>query len=117
MRPVWQFELVRDTNAPFQLVRNALLDGASYHRWHPRCRRADPQIVEDGERFVASCRFNRLGIEEDAWYTVEKQESRLLLTYRNRFKGWPVIFLMGWWRIRSERVWERLIESLNIVEN
>jgi len=117
MRPVWQFELVRDTNAPFQLVRNALLDGASYYRWHPRCRRADPQIVEDGECFVASCRFNRLGIEEDAWYTVEKQEGRLLLTYRNRFKGWPVIFLMGWWRIRSERIWERLIELLNIVEN
>ena len=112
MRPVWQFELVRDTNAPFQLVRDALLDGHGYHRWHPRCRKAAPQIVEDGERFVALCSFNRLCIEEDAWYMVEKQENRLLLTYKNRFKGWPAIILMGWWRIRSERLWERLIESL-----
>jgi len=115
MRPVWQFELVRDTNAPFDLVRKVLLDGDGYNNWHPRHRRADPQVIEDGERLVVLCCFDRLGVVEDAWYTVEPlaKDSRLLLTYRNRFKGWPVIFLMGWWRIRSEHLWERLIALLN----
>jgi hypothetical protein len=112
MRPVWQFELVRDTNAPFDLVREALLDGPGYNRWHPRRRRASPQIVEDGECFEVSCSFLGFGVHEDAWYIVEKLDGRLLLTYRNRFKGWPVVILMGWWRIRSERLWERFIASL-----
>jgi len=104
MRPVWQFELVRDTDAPFHLVREALLDGRRYGRWHPRRRRARPQIVEDGERFVALCSFDGLGVKEDAWFIVEKTDGRLLLTCRNRFKGWPVI---------SERLWDRFIASLN----
>lgn len=122
MRPVWQFELVRGTNAPFHLVREALLDGHGHRRWHPRRRRAAPQIVEDGGRFVILCSFDGLWVREDAWYTVEKCKieksgakedgGRLLLTYKNRFRGWPVIIMMGWWRIRSERLWERFIASL-----
>jgi hypothetical protein len=112
MRPVWQFEITRDTNAPFCLVREALLDGKGYSDWHPRCRGASPEILEDGERLEILCRFAKFGIEEEAWYIIEPSGERLQLTYRNRFKGWPVLLLMGWWRVRSERIWERFIESL-----
>jgi hypothetical protein len=119
-RPVWHFELVRDTNAPFALVREALLKGQDYRHWHPRRRSASPEIIEDGECFEILCRYKGLGVTEEASYRVERAnanananaDGRLLLIYKNRFKGWPVLPLMGWWRIRSEHIWERLIASL-----
>ena len=111
-RPVWHFELVRDTNAPFDLVRQKLLDGQAYYKWHPRHRSATPEIIEDGECFEIVCRFPGFFVYEEARYRVEAIDGRLLLTYRNRFKGWPVLPLMGWWRIKSERVWERFIACL-----
>ena len=112
-RPVWQFELTRDTNAPVGLVRETLLDGDNYGRWHPRHRQVSPQITEDGECFEILCIFSGFGVAEEARYRVEPLGGRLLLTYRNRFKGWPVILFMGWWRIVSERVWERFIAYLS----
>ena len=110
--PVWHFELARDTNAPFRLVRETLLNEQNYHLWHPRHRSAAPEIIEDGERFEILCRIRGFGVQEEAWYRVEPVDGRLLLTYRNRFRGWPVILLMGWWRFKSERIWERFIASL-----
>jgi hypothetical protein len=111
-RPVWHFELVRDTNAPYALVREALLDGERYSIWHPRHRSVNPEIIEDGEYLEIVCRFRKFAVLEEAWYRVEPIKGRLLLTYRNRFTGWPVIPLMGWWRVKSERIWERFIASL-----
>jgi hypothetical protein len=112
IHPVWHFELVRDTNAPFALVREALLNGQNYRAWHPRHRSVSPEIVEDGECLEILCRVRGFGVREEARYLVEPINDRLLLTYRNRFSGWPVILLMGWWRIRSEHIWERFISSL-----
>jgi hypothetical protein len=111
-RPVWHFELVRDTNAPFAFVREALLKGQDYHLWHPRRRSASPEIIEDGESFEILCCYQWLGVAEEARYRVERSDGRLLLVYKNRFRGWLVLPLMGWWRIRSEHVWERFIASL-----
>ncbi|MDR1842090.1 MAG: hypothetical protein LBQ86_09260 [Holophagales bacterium] len=117
-RPVWQFEIVRDTNAPFALARESLLNGKNYHLWHPRHRGVSPEIIEDGEVFEIRYSIHKFALSEDALYRVAPVNGdngingRLLLTYRNRFKGWPVILLMGWWRIRSERIWERFIEFL-----
>ena len=111
-RPVWQFELIRDTNAPFALVRDALLDGKGYGRWHPRHKSVNPEIVEDCGCFEIRYQMRRLGLLEEAHYRVEPAEGRLLLIYRGRFKGWPVLPLMGWWRIKSEKTWERFIASL-----
>jgi hypothetical protein len=113
-RPVWHFELVRDTNAPFALAREALLKGQDYHLWHPRRRSAFPEIIEDGESFEILCRYQGPGVVEEARYRVERANAngRLLLIYKNRFKGWLVLPLMGWWRIRSENIWERFIASL-----
>jgi hypothetical protein len=117
IRPVWQFELVRDTNAPLERVREALLNGQAYHLWHPRHRFVEPEIIEDGECFEVKCRIRGLGVCEEASYRAEPAEGRLVLTYKNRFKGWPVILLMGWWRIRSEHIWERLISSIPPTSN
>ncbi|MDR2697111.1 MAG: hypothetical protein LBB40_01385 [Holophagales bacterium] len=103
---------MRDTNAPFALVREALLNGQNYRLWHPRHRSVSPEIIEDGERLEILCRIRGLGVYEEARYFVEPTDGRLLLTYQNRFSGWPVIILMGWWRIRSEHIWERFIASL-----
>jgi hypothetical protein len=111
-RPVWHFELVRDTNAPMELVREALLKGQDYHLWHPRHRSAAPEIIEDGECFEILCHYQRLCVTEEARYRAEPSGGRLLLIYKNWFKGWPVLPLMGWWRIRSEHIWERFIASL-----
>ena len=113
IQPIWQFELVRDTNAPLKLVRDMLLNGQTYHLWHPRHRKVQPEIVEDGECLEISYNVRGLLVHEDVRYRVEPDHGRLLLTYRNRFKGWPVILLMGWWRIRSEHIWERLISSIS----
>ncbi|MDR0498304.1 MAG: hypothetical protein LBH03_01055 [Holophagales bacterium] len=112
IHPVWHFELVRDTNAPLALVREALLNGQNYSQWHPRHRTASPEIVEDGERLEVLCRIHKFGVREEARYIAEPANGRLLLTYRNRFSGWPVILLMGWWRIKSEHIWERFVSSL-----
>jgi len=111
-RPVWHFELVRDTNAPFALVRQTLLNGQNYRLWHPRHCSVIPEIIEDGECFEILCRIRGFGVHEEAMYRVEPVNERLVLTYRNRFKGWPAILLMGWWRLKSERIWERFIASL-----
>jgi hypothetical protein len=110
--PVWRFELVRDTNAPYALVREALLDGERYYAWHPRHRSVNPEIIEDGECLEIVCRMKGFAFSEEATYRVERLNGRLLLTFRNRFKGWPVIPMMGWWRLKTERIWERLIASL-----
>jgi len=118
-RPVWQFEIARDTDAPFALVRESLLDGQNYHLWHPRHRSVSPEIIEDGEVFEIKYNIRGFCVSEKALYRVEPLNGlngingRLLLTYRNRFKGWPVLPLMGWWRIRSERIWERFITLIN----
>jgi len=117
-RPVWQFEIVRDTNAPLALARELLLDGQNYHLWHPRHRNVSPRVIEDGERFKIQYSIRSFGVHEEAIYCAEPLNGingRLLLTYRNRFKGWPVILLMGWWRIRSERTWERFITLINTI--
>jgi hypothetical protein len=114
VRPAWSFELVRDTNAPLTVVRKALLNGDDYHKWHPRHSKAAPEIIEDGECLEIVCRTSTFGLHEEARYRVEPAAAggRLLLTYRNTFRGWPIILLMGWLRVRSERVWERFIASL-----
>ncbi|MCL1893222.1 MAG: hypothetical protein FWG02_03145 [Holophagaceae bacterium] len=111
-RPVWQFEIIRDTNAPLKIIRESLLNGRGYGLWHPRHKSVEPEIISDGE--YLEIKYNILGccVSEEAWYRVELMGERILLTYRNKFKGWPVLFLMGWWRIRSENIWDRFIASL-----
>ena len=114
MRPVWSLELVRDTNAPLEAVAAVLSDGAGFRRWHPRLK-AVPVRVEwdDPQRFEAGYRLRPCpGVLEEGCFEVRTEGGRLLLIHRVRFKGWPVILLMGWWRLRSHRMWERLVESL-----
>jgi hypothetical protein len=116
-RPVWSFEVVRDTDAPFDVVRRVLLDGKSYRSWNPRHARAELKVTEDGARLEVLRRARSIGAYEEATYRVEPLDGRLLLTYRSRFRGWAVLLFMGWWRVRSERVWERFIASLPPREN
>jgi hypothetical protein len=111
-RPVWSFEVVRDTDAPFDVVRKALLEDGGYRRWNPRHTKAELEVTEDGARLEVLRRARSLGASEEATYSVEPQDGRLLLTYRSRFRGWTVLLFMGWWRVRSERVWDRFVASL-----
>lgn len=114
MRPVWSFSLERTTNAPLEMVVARLKDGAAYGAWHPRHRRAELEVVhEDPFRLEVHQRVRPLpGVEELGRYIVTRQGEGLLLTYEARFKGWPVLLLMGWWRIASDKTWERFVEHL-----
>lgn len=111
-RPVWRLELARTTNAPFKVVRTALL--AEARPWHPRPGCSPLEISTDRPGLLELKQSERplWGVEECATYRVESFENHLLLSYQARFKGWPVLILMGYWRLKSHRIWERFVESL-----
>lgn len=113
-RPVWSFEEVRDTNAPVSVVTAFLKDPASLPRWQPRLRGASLHVLEEGlARFVAAYAWRPTwGVAEEGRLEVIEAGGRTLLTHRARFRGWPVLLLMGWWRLRSHHMWERLVRSL-----
>lgn len=114
MRPVWSFSLERTTNAPLELVTSRLKDGAGFHAWHPRHRQALLRVVhEDDGRVELHHESTPLpGVVEFDRYLVTRQGDGLLLIYEARFKGWPVLVMMSWWRIVSNRLWERFVETL-----
>ncbi|HZU53808.1 MAG TPA: hypothetical protein VFF77_07925 [Holophagaceae bacterium] len=113
-KPVWTFELIRDTDAPFERVLEALLDGARYGAWHPGYRSAAPflssraedraEVVVEGSPFP--------GVSELTHFQIRKQEGRTLLLSAARFKGWPVPLLLGWWRLERRDLWERFVRVL-----
>jgi hypothetical protein len=113
-QPVWILNLEATTNAPLAKVVASLLDGNSYHRWHPRHRSVQLQVLSQSSGLLEfeSCVRPCLGVEEHAVYRVEVLEDRVSLVCRTRFKGYPVLLLMGWWRLRMHRMWERFVESL-----
>jgi len=114
MKPAWSFELVRDTNAPMQKVVEVLLDGGAFHRWHPRLRAVEGRIRKrEAEHFLMDYMVRPVpGVEESGSFELRREGERVLLIHRAKFKGWPVLLLMGWWRVRSHRMWERLVRSL-----
>ena len=114
MRPVWSLTLERTTNAPLELVAARLKDGAGYGSWHPRHGTAEVVVLhEDASRLELQHTLRPLPfVEEQDSYTVVRQDSGLLLRYEARFKGWPVLMCMGWWRMASNRLWERFVEQL-----
>ncbi len=113
-RPVWRLELLRDTDAPLDAVARVLSEGGSYHRWHPRLKAVAVNVSIDQEgRFEADYTSHPCpGVEERGTFEVRSGDGLQLLVHRATFKGWPALFLMGWWRVRSHRMWERLVESL-----
>jgi hypothetical protein len=112
--PVWSFELLRDTDAPFDRIVERLMDGEHYGAWHPRHERVSPQlIVNERDRAEIEYRTNPvMGVEEWSRYVVSCRGERVLLLHEGKFKGIPVLFLMAYWRIKSTRLWERFVESL-----
>ena len=115
MRPVWSFTLERTTNAPLELVTNRLMDGQGFHAWHPRHTAAVLEVIREDalglELVHDSIPF--WGIVEQDRYLVTRQGEGLLLSYTAHFKGWPVLLMMSWWRIVSDRLWERFVEHLS----
>jgi len=105
-------ELVRTTNAPLEVVRRALISGD--RAWHPRPGKSPWTLGTDTAEGLelVQCERHPWGVEECATYRVEPSGDRLLLSYQARFKGWPVLFLMGYWRLKSHRIWERFVEAL-----
>ena len=113
MRPVWSFSLERTTNAPLEVVVARLRDAEAFQQWHPRHRRAELRVVhEDAFRFEGLHETVHWGVAEQGHYLVTREGQGLLLTYEGRFKGWPVLLLMGWWRMSSNKLWERFVEHL-----
>lgn len=112
--PTWSFELLRDTNAPFERVVEKLLDGERYHEWHPRLQRATPRLVmRDGSRAEIEHRGRPVpGVEEWGRYVVQRSGDRVMLLHTGRFRGMPVLLLMAYWRIKSARLWEHFVETL-----
>ena len=111
-RPAWRLELIRTTAAPFGVAASALL--APERPWHPRPGRSPWQVEQRTPDTLGLSQTEHpcWGVEERAIYRVEAHGDRLLLTYQARFKGWPVLLLMGYWRLKSHRIWERFVESL-----
>ncbi|WP_005033660.1 hypothetical protein [Holophaga foetida] len=112
--PLWHLQIERTTNAPFEVVVKALMDRDQRPLWHPRPGAGQWKILEQSEDHLAMEALENpiWGVEEQALYRVEPHDDRLLLSYHARFKGWPVLLLMGYWRLRSHRIWERFVESL-----
>ncbi len=112
--PVWSFELLRDTDAPFERVVEKLMDGESYFQWHPRHAITTPQLVvrEEGRAEIDHVDAPLAGVSEWSRYVVQREGERVILLYVGRFKGLPVLLLMGYWRLKSARLWERFVESL-----
>lgn len=112
--PAWSFELSRNTDAPFGRVVEKLMDGDRYGSWHPRHARVSPRmLVDKPDRVEIEHRDQPvLGVEEWSRYVVQRSGERLILLHQARFKGLPVLLLMAYWRIKSERLWERFVESL-----
>ena len=114
MRPVWSFTLERITDAPLELVASRLKNGSGFQDWHRRhCSGVLRVVHEDSSRVEIQHESRPIwGVLEQDRYVVLRQGERLLLTYEARFKGWPVLVLMSWWRIISDRLWERFVEHL-----
>lgn len=112
--PVWSFELQRSTDAPFERVVERLLDGERYHEWHPRHRRVAPRLVVNDEDHVEIEHRDApiMGVEEWSRYVVRRQGERAILLHTGKFKGFPVLILMAYWRIKSANLWERFVETL-----
>lgn len=107
-------ELVRDTNAPLEAVARVLSEGGSYGRWHPRLRAVEADVrIHTPERFESEYIARPCpGVEERGVFEVRPDGNRLVLIHHAKFKGWPVLLMMGWWRLRSHRMWESLVRSL-----
>lgn len=112
-RPVWRLELLRDTDAPLARVAERLRDGAAFGEWHPRLREVKLQVHRDEpECFEAEYCLEHPGVLECGRFRLWCEGGRTVLHHEARFKGWPVLLLMGWWRLRSHRMWERFVEAL-----
>jgi len=113
-RPLWNLRIERTTNAPFEVVAAALQDPEHRRNWHPRPGGDEWTLLAQTQDSLALEEVIKhpWGVEERADYRVTPLEGGLLLSYQVRFKGWPVLFLMGYWRLRSHRIWERFVESL-----
>lgn len=113
-KPVWTFELIRDTDAPFDRVLEALRDGPRYATWYPGHRIATPylssQEVDQADIVVESSPFP--GVSELTHFQIRRQGGRVLLVCAARFKGWPVPLLIGWWRLERRDLWDRFVRML-----
>ena len=112
--PVWSFELMRDTDAPFERVVEKLMDGERYGSWHPRHGRVSPQLLinEPGRVEIEHRDHPMMGVEEWSHYVVDRRGERVTLLHKGKFKGLPVLLLMAYWRVKSTRLWERFVETL-----
>ncbi len=112
--PVWTLELIRDTNAPFERVKEVLLDGPRWGAWHPVYRQASPRVVNE-EAGVAEIDAEESpfpGVTERLHFQIRQQGDRVLLLYSGRFKGWAVPLMLGWWRLERRDLWERFVRTL-----
>jgi hypothetical protein len=112
--PVWTLELIRDTDAPFERVREVLLDGPRYGAWHPVYRQASPRVVNE-EAGAVEIDWEESpfpGVTERAHFLIREQDGRVVLLYAGRFKGWAVPLLLGLWRLERRDLWERFVRAL-----
>lgn len=112
-QPVWTLELLRDTNAPLDKVLDRLGDGPGWSQWHPVPRPValQQEPLAEGAAFRVT-HPRRWGVLEEERMTATRDGERVLLAYTARFKGWPALLLMGWWRYQRGRLWERFVDGL-----
>lgn len=106
--PVWTFYLIRDTNAPLSVIEDRIRQHES--PWHPRHKRL---LLKSKETGTFECLHRkRFFVEESERFRFIPQGDRVQLCYEVRFKGWPVLVAMGWYRFQLRRIWESFVEHL-----
>ena len=91
--PVWTLELIRDTDAPFARVREALLDGPRLGAWHPVYRQA-------------------WGAEERIVLSASQDGDRTHLRLEAVLKGWAGFLRVPFFTWRVDHYLDRFVESL-----
>lgn len=106
--PVFTFCLTRDTNAPLSVIEDQIRQSES--PWHPRHKRL---LLKSTEIGTFECLHpRRFFVEESERFRFIPQGDRVQLCYEVRFKGWPVLMAMGWYRFQLRRIWESFVEQL-----
>lgn len=112
--PLFRAEAIRDTNAPFAVVKKALQDKADWARWSiaPRATLTPLVPLESGGVEIGYTQSGPLGLNLQGTLRATPAGPRVLLEHRATLRGWAILLLLGWYRWRIEGMWERFIQGL-----
>ena len=105
-RPVWSLELARELDVPVEALAARFGEGLGLPWGAWSGRPADPGSLRLGLDARPCWGVTVSGLCEAA-----PAGSGTRLVLKVRFRGWPVPFLMGYWRMQAQRAWARFGEA------